>query len=217
MRQSGSEEAAGLAASMAEAINSGNADAVAELANTVGEVSAKQQEIAAMTADWQTDFTAQMDAIEKEMQETIDGMDLSEEASAAASSTISSYADQIRAGKSGAVAAAQEVANAVTAALSSANTTVNVRVNTSGSVPGHASGTTNAESVFLAGEEGPELVARPAATYATGTTDSADYFIAGENGPELIVGQQGSTVFPTGERQAYSCAEREAAAATGYF
>lgn len=197
--QSGSEEAAGLAASMAEAINSGNADAVAELANTVGEVSAKQQEIAAMTADWQTDFTAQMDAIEKEMQETIDGMDLSEEASAAASSTISSYADQIRAGKSGAVAAAQEVANAVTAALSSANTTVNVRVNTSGSVPGHAGGTTNAESVFLAGEEGPELVARPAATYATGTTDSADYFIAGENGPELIVGQQGSTVFPTGE------------------
>lgn len=197
--QSGSEEAAGLAASMAEAINSGNADAVAELANTAGEVSEKQQEIAAMTADWQTDFTAQMDAIEKEMQDTIDGMDLSEEASAAASSTISSYADQIRAGKSGAVAAAQEVANAVTAALSSANTTVNVRVNTSGSVPGHASGTTNAESVFLAGEEGPELVARPAATYATGTTDSADYFIAGENGPELIVGQQGSTVFPTGE------------------
>lgn len=197
--QSGSEEAAGLAASMAEAINSGNAEAVAELANTVGEVQAAQEQTAAAVAGWQTDFTAQMDAIEKEMQDTIDGMDLSEEASAAASSTISSYADKIRAGKNGAVAAAQEVANAVTAALSSANTTVNVRVNTSGSVPGHASGTTNAESVFLAGEEGPELVARPAATYATGTTDSADYFIAGENGPELIVGQQGSTVFPTGE------------------
>lgn len=197
--QSGSEEAAGLAASMAEAINSGNAEAVAELANTVGEVQAAQEQTAAAVADWQTDFTAQMDAIEKEMQDTIDGMDLSEEASTAASSTISSYADQIRAGKSGAVAAAQEVANAVTAALSSANTTVNVRVNTSGSVPGHARGTTNAESIFLAGENGPELVARPAATYATGTTDSADYFIAGENGPELIVGQQGSTVFPTGE------------------
>ena len=197
--QSGSEEAAGLAASMAEAINSGNAEAVAELANTVGEVQAAQEQTAAAVADWQTDFTAQMDAIEKEMQDTIDGMDLSEEASTAASSTISSYADQIRAGKSGAVAAAQEVANAVTAALSSANTTVNVRVNTSGSVPGHARGTTNAESIFLAGENGPELVARPAATYAPGTTDSADYFIAGESGPELIVGQQGSTVFPTGE------------------
>lgn len=197
--QDGSEQAAGLAASMAEAINSGNADAVAELANTVGEVQAKQAEASAVVADWVTDFTAQMDAIEQEMQATIEDMNLTDEAAASATSTINGYADAIRAGKSGAVAAAQEVANAVTAALASANTTVNVRVNTSGSVPGHASGTTNAESVFLAGEEGPELVARPAAAYANGTTDSTDYFIAGENGPELIVGEQGSTVFPTGE------------------
>lgn len=197
--QDGSEQAAGLAASMAEAINSGNADAVAELANTVGEVQAKQAEASAVVADWVTDFTAQMDAIEQEMQATIEGMNLTDEAAASATSTINGYADAIRAGKGGAVAAAQEVANAVTAALASANTTVNVRVNTSGSVPGHASGTTNAESLFLAGEEGPELVARPAAAYANGTTDSTNYFIAGENGPELIVGEQGSTVFPTGE------------------
>lgn len=197
--QDGSEQAAGLAASMAEAINSGNADAVAELANTVGEVQAKQAEASAVVADWVTDFTAQMDAIEQEMQATVEGMNLTDEAAASATSTINGYANAIRAGKSGAVAAAQEVANAVTAALASANTTVNVRVNSSGSVPGHASGTTNAESVFLAGEEGPELVARPAAAYANGTTDSTDYFIAGENGPELIVGEQGSTVFPTGE------------------
>lgn len=197
--QDGSEQAAGLAASMAEAINSGNADAVAELANTVGEVQAKQAEASAVVADWVTDFTAQMDAIEQEMQATVEGMNLTDEAAASATSTINGYANAIRAGKSGAVAAAQEVANAVTAALASANTTVNVRVNSSGSVPGHASGTTNAESIFLAGEEGPELVARPAAAYANGTTDSTDYFIAGENGPELIVGEQGSTVFPTGE------------------
>lgn len=197
LAQDGSEEAAGLAQSMADAINSGNTEAVAQLATTVGEVSAKQQEIAAMTADWQTDFTAQMDAIEQEMQDTIDGMNLSDEAAASASATISSYADSIRAGKSGAVAAAQEVANAVSAALASANTTVNVRVNSSAA--GHAHGTTNAESIFVAGENGPELVARPTAAYATGTTNSADYFIAGENGPELIVGEQGSTVFPTQE------------------
>lgn len=196
--QSGSEEAAGLAASMASAIKNGNEEAVAELANTVGEVQAAQEQTAAAVADWQTDFTAQMDAIEQEMQTTIDGMNLSDEAAASASATITSYADQIRAGKNGAVAAAQEVANAVSAALSSANANINVSVNSSG-VPGHARGTTNAESLFLAGEQGPELVARPAAAYASGTTDSTDYFIAGENGPELIVGEQGSTVFPTEE------------------
>lgn len=197
--QSGSEEAAGLAASMADAINSGNTEAVAALAETVGQVQAAKENAAAAVADWQTDFAAQMDAIEQEMQDTINGMDLSEEASAAASSTISSYADQIRAGKTGAVSAAREVASAVTSALSSANATIHVNVTSSGSVAGHATGTTNAESVFLAGEQGPELVARPAAAYANGTTDSTDYFIAGENGPELIVGEQGSTVFPTQE------------------
>lgn len=197
--QSGSEEAAGLAASMAEAINSGNTEAVAALAETVGQVQAAKETAAAAVADWQTDFTAQMNAIEQEMQDTINGMDLSEEASAAASSTISSYANQIRAGKNGAVSAAREVASAVTSALSSANATIHVNVTSSGSVAGHAKGTTNAESVFLAGEQGPELVARPAAAYANGTTDSTDYFIAGENGPELIVGEQGSTVFPTQE------------------
>lgn len=197
--QSGSEEAAGLAASMAEAINSGNTEAVAALANTVGEVQAAKETAAAAVADWQTNFTAQMDAIEQEMQSTIDGMNLSEEASAAASSTINSYANQIRAGKTGAVSAAREVASAVTSALSAANATIHVSVTSSGSVAGHAKGTTNAESVFVAGEQGPELVARPAAAYANGTTDSTDYFIAGENGPELIVGEQGSTVFPTQE------------------
>lgn len=197
--QSGSEEAAGLAASMAEAINSGNTEAVAALAETVGQVQAAKETAAAAVADWQTDFTAQMNAIEQEMQDTINGMDLSEEASAAASSTINSYVNQIRAGKNGAVSAAREVASAVTSALSSANATIHVNVTSSGSVAGHAKGTTNAESVFLAGEQGPELVARPAAAYASGTTDSTDYFIAGENGPELIVGEQGSTVFPTQE------------------
>lgn len=77
--------------------------------------------------------------------------------------------------------------------------TLTYNIQTSGSVPGHADGTTNAESAFIAGEEGPELIARRAAAYAGGTTNSTDYFITGENGPELIVGEQGSTVFPAEE------------------
>lgn len=197
--QDGSEQAAGLAANMVAAINEGDAEAVAALANTLGEVQAKQAEIAQATADWQTDFESQMQGIVDDMQGYVDDLNLSEEASASAKSTINSYASSIRAGKADAVAAAQEVANAVTAALAAAQAKINVQVSSSGSVPGHAKGTTYAEPVFLAGEEGPELVARRAAAYATGTTNSADYFIAGENGPELIVGEQGSTVFPTSE------------------
>jgi TP901 family phage tail tape measure protein len=198
--QDGSEQAAGFADSMAAAIQKGDMDAIESLSNTMAKVSEQQEAAAAVTADFLTDFSAQMDEIELEMQSTVENMNLSEEAAVSAKSTIEAYADQIRNGKNGAVNAATEVADAVAAALASRGAGVSVSVNTkAASIPAHANGTTNAENVFLAGEEGPELIARPAATYAKGTTNSTDYFIAGENGPELIAGEPGSTVFPTQE------------------
>lgn len=197
--QDGSAEAAGLAASLAEAIESGNKEVISKIINTMGEVQSKQQEAAAATADWQTNFSSEMDAIEQKMHETVENMNIADGAKASADETINAYINGIKNGEGGAVAAAQSVANAVAATLASVTPSINIGVNTSGTVPGHANGTTNAESVFIAGEKGPELIARKAATYASGTTNSTDYFIAGENGPELIIGQQGSTVFPTSE------------------
>lgn len=201
--QDGSEQAAGLAHSMAEAIKSGDENTVKTLAETLGKVTAKQDEIAKATADWQTDFTEQMNQYAQDMANTVKEMDLSTEAAASATSTINGYVNSIKAGKADAVAAAQDIANSVSAALKSANTSVNVNVNGSGSTtttaPAHANGTINAEDMFIAGEAGPELIVSKAAAYATGTTNSDDFYIAGENGPELIIGQQGSTVFPTGE------------------
>lgn len=156
--QSGTEEAAGLASSMAKAVEDGNTEAVGKLANTIAEVSAKQDAIAATTADWVTGFSSQMDEIEKKMQETVEGMNLDTEAAASATATIKSYADKIRAGKDGAVSAAQEVAKAVTAALST-TATVKVNVQSSSSVGGYATGTLDAApGLALVGEEGPELV-----------------------------------------------------------
>ena len=66
-------------------------------------------------------------------------------------------------------------------------------------IPAHANGTTDAESAFVAGEDGPELILQKVDAYANGTTNSADAFIAGDDGPELIIGEQGSTVFPAQE------------------
>ena len=197
--QDGSEEAAGLAQSMVENINAGNEEAVAQLANTVGEVQAKQQEASATIAEWQTNFNATMDELEQRMNEAVDNMNLDSEAAASAKATIDSYAASIRAGQSEAVSAAKAVADSVAATLAANPVTVRVIVQQTTTVSGHAQGTTAAEAMFIAGEEGPELIARKAAAYAGGTTDSTDYYIAGENGPELIVGEQGSTVFPTEE------------------
>lgn len=205
--QDGSEQAAGLAQSMVEAINSGDTESLSHLAETVGEINTKQSEVATATADWVTNFSAEMDGIEQRMDEAVSNLNLSSEAEESATQTINSYTSAIRSGGSSAVTAAQEVARSVAAALSSAR--LSFGINLSGGVTGHANGTTNAESIFIAGEEGPELIVPRAAAYATGTTDSDDVFIAGDNGPELIVGRQGSTVFPAGETDRIINALRE--------
>lgn len=168
--QDGSEQAAGLAASMVSAINSGNKDAVSKLANTLADVTAKQDAAAQATADWVTDYEGQLDEFQAKMEGTVDALDMSDEAGKAAKDTIAEYVQKLKDGKKDAVAAAKDVAASVAIALQN-STTYTPSATPTTTVPGHAGGTTDAENVF----------------------------IAGENGPELIVGKQGSTVFPTEE------------------
>lgn len=168
--QDGSEQAAGLAASMVQAINSGNKDAVSKLANTLADVTAKQDAAAQATADWVTDYEGQLDEFQAKMEGTVDALDMSDEAGKAAKDTIAEYVQKLKDGKKDAVAAAKDVAASVALALQN-STTYTPSATPTTTVPGHAGGTTDAENVF----------------------------IAGENGPELIVGKQGSTVFPTEE------------------
>lgn len=168
--QDGSEQAAGLAASMVSAINSGNKDAVSKLANTLADVTAKQDAAAQATADWATDYEGQLDEFQAKMEGAVDALDMSDEAGKAAKDTIAEYVQKLKDGKKDAVAAAKDVAASVALALQN-STTYTPSATPTTTVPGHAGGTTDAENVF----------------------------IAGENGPELIVGKQGSTVFPTEE------------------
>lgn len=182
--QDGSQESAGLVQSMVKNINSGNEEAVAKLANTVGEIEEKQSKAADKVVNWSDDFKSQLDDIEEKMQATIEDMNLDTEAADAASSTISAYIDKIRAGKGNAAAAAQEVANAVKSALfigpvldTSGATASSVSIGTALSLParpthgiksassapsapiGYASGTLDATpGIALVGEEGPELI-----------------------------------------------------------
>jgi len=158
------------------------------------DVQTSKDEFATAVADMETNFTESVDAIGEKMQEMITDMNMSEDAAAQASATMDSYISSIKAKQAEAVSAAEAVAAATAAALSTSAST-----GSAVTVPGHANGTTSAESAFIAGEEGRELIVSKAAAYANGTTDSDPYYIAGENGPELIIGQQGSTVFPTEE------------------
>lgn len=198
--QDGSKQAAGLADSMAAAIQKGDTDTIQMLSDTMAKVNEQQDAAAAVTADFLTDFSVQMDEFELEMQSAVEKMNLSDAAALSAKTTIKAYADQIRNSKGGAVDAANEVADAVEAALAGrdANVSIGMKLSPSGT-SAYVNRTTSSEGLFLAGEGRKELVARQVAAYASGTTNSTDYFIAGEDGPELIVGEQGSTVFPSDE------------------
>jgi len=158
--QSGTEEAAGFAASLAQAVNSGNTEAIATLANTVGEVKAAREQAAGEVAAWQVDFDGQMQKIISTMETSLQEMDMSEEAIAAAKSTMSSYADTISTQGAFAVANAVSIANQVREALQSASTTINIGVSGGGTTgTGYASGTDFATPGWhLVGENGPEIV-----------------------------------------------------------
>ena len=157
--QDGSEEAAGLAASMVSNIKSGNTDAVENLAQTFAAVQEQQETAADQVADWQTDFYDKLDDIQSKMKKTIDGMELDEEAKTAAKNTIEDYANELRSGMGLAVSAASDVKSAVAAALSFTSFFDSGSLFSKLFNGGYAEGTDFAtRGVHLVGENGPELV-----------------------------------------------------------
>lgn len=168
----GSEESAGYLNAIIEnieALGDSSAEAQAfvdDFNASFQEVEAAKDEFATTVATMETDFDEKMAEIEGRLDEAIDNMNMEADAAAAAKETMDAYTQAIRDGTSNAVSAAESAANAVAAALNTSYSGGTVTT-----VTGYASGTTNAEDVF----------------------------IAGEDGPELIVGKAGSTVFPADE------------------
>lgn len=162
--QSGSEEAAGLAASMVQAINSGNTQAVTDLGNTIGEVQKAQEQAASATAEWTTGLSEQTAQLVQDMTSKIAELDVSDEARSAAESTIQSYISQASGMTSAVQAAYASVAQAAMAGLRSGalSGVGGGAANGSGGGGGHftaAVGTENAHrGYYLVGEEGPEIV-----------------------------------------------------------
>jgi hypothetical protein len=108
-----------------------------------------QSQTADDMADLETNFSESMAQIEADMEDAVEKMNMEDDASTAAKATMQAYIDAITAMKGSAISAAESVAQATANAL---NTTTSV------SVPGHAGGTTDSERVYVAGEEGPELI-----------------------------------------------------------
>lgn len=171
----GSEESAGYINAIIQNIEKlgGSTDGMPAAASKfVDEFNSKFEEttkakdaFADSVAKMETDFDEKMGEIEQTMVGTVEKMEMTDEAAAAAKATIEAYCNAIRSMTGEAGSAAQAVANAAAAHLSTTPSTT---------VSGHANGTLSA----------PE-----------------DVYIAGEEGPELIVGARGSEVFPTQETE----------------
>lgn len=127
----------------------------------------EQDTVATSLADLETDFSETMAALQKNVEDTIREMDLNNEAAQSGKNTIQGF-----------ISGAENMLPAVRTAY--------YRV---------AQAARNA----LSGPSLPASVGIPG--YATGTVNAPNMFIAGEQGPELIVGAQGSTVFPSEETQ----------------
>lgn len=139
-------------------------------------------------AKMETDFDEKMGEIENRMSETVQNMEMTDEAWKAAQDTIKAYCDAIRSMTGEAGSAAEAVANAAASHLKTAPTTTPTTTTpTATTVTGHANGTLSAQE---------------------------DVYIAGEEGPELIIGARGSEVFPAQETERILAAVNSAENAT---
>lgn len=156
---SGNEEAAGLAASMVQQLNSGNQEALTNMVNTFSEVQSAQAAAAEQTAAWTTGLSEQTDQLVKDMVSSIEQLDVSDEAAAAAQSTINAYiatANSMQGPVSDAFAA---LASAASSALNSGGSGPKKPGKGTGAKRNSAVGTLNAHrGYYLVGEEGPEIV-----------------------------------------------------------
>jgi TP901 family phage tail tape measure protein len=143
----------------------------------------------------ETDFDEKMGEIEQTMVGTVEKMEMTDEAAAAAKATIEAYCNAIRSMTGEAGSAAQAVANAAAAHLSTTP---------SATVSGHANGTVSApEDVYIAGEEGPELIigARGSEVFPAQETEK---ILSAVGGDETPISTENSAAFRSGNQPAPS-------------
>lgn len=167
----GTPEAAGLAASMAKAVNSGNTKALTDLGNTIGEISESQDQAAQDMAVWTSGLTDQMGQLITDVEAEVKKLDLSAEAAESARKTIQAYINEaekmtgpLQTAFKGLWQSALDTMPAVvpvSAAVSSDPSNANAGPNAKMRRParGYATGTQNAVPGWAwVGEEGPELM-----------------------------------------------------------
>lgn len=120
-------------------------------------VQAAEGQFAKTVADYKTDFSNTMDSLQDKAEKTINSMNLSADAKKAARETIQAYVSEINSQISS--ASFVSATDAVKAAISNVLTPSGISAYPKAiEIEGNAKGTKHSANVFLAGEEGPELI-----------------------------------------------------------
>jgi hypothetical protein len=154
-----------------DAIVRNGADKIGELNKVFEKVEEGKQSFATTVAEMQTNFSEEMDSLVANLQDSLDDMNLYHESKQNAIDTIQGYIDGLDSKLPSIQAKMAQITSSLSLSVASA-------------VPSIAP---------------PRSAYINVPAYATGTTDAPDMFLAGEEGPELIVGARGSTVFPAEE------------------
>ena len=184
------EQAVAFAQQLGEMDTSQAAAKIEELNGSFDKLSEAKDKVAEKMADVETEFSEKLDDIKKRLGEAVDDMGLGKEAADSAKLTMDGYISQLKSSGDTAVSEAQNIARRITAALNvNVSPTISTDSSSSGSTPSvtttpSSSGTTTATTVKR---------------HANGTTYADDVFIAGDDGPELIIGKKGAKVFPADE------------------
>ena len=165
----GSEESAAALAGMAKASDK----ELEKIVQKYEKLQKAQGKTADKVADLETDFASECKKMSDDLKESVEKMNMEQDAKTAAQKTIQAYVNAIRSGVSGAQSAADAVAKAAAKALKVPEPkTPQLPNNPTSNLPklpdlypsvptkiqANANGTTDSEEVYVAGEEGPELI-----------------------------------------------------------
>ena len=184
------EQAVAFAQQLGEMDTSQAAAKIEELNGSFDKLSEAKDKVAEKMADVETEFSEKLDDIKKRLGEAVDDMELGKEAADSAKLTMDGYISQLKSSGDTAVSEAQNIARRITAAL-------NVNVSPTISTGSSSSGSTS--SVTTTPSSSGTTTATTVTRNANGTTYADDVFIAGDEGPELIIGKKGAKVFPADE------------------
>lgn len=184
------EQAVAFAQQLGEMDTSQAAAKIEELNGSFDKLSEAKDKVAEKMADVETEFSEKLDDIKKRLGEAVDDMELGKEAADSAKLTMDGYISQLKSSGDTAVQQAQSIASRITAALNvNVSPTISTGSSSSGSTP----------SVTTTPSSSGATTATTVKRHANGTTYADDVFIAGDEGPELIIGKKGAKVFPTDE------------------